>query len=72
MAVAASYRNAVSIGEREDLREVVKRLRKETGPSLIHVKIRQGSPKDLGRPTVKPHEVKERFMQFLASHSPEK
>ena len=72
MAKAANYRNAVSVGEREDLLEVVKRFRKETGPSLIHVKIRQGSPKNLGRPTVKPHEVKERFMRFLAGNSPEK
>lgn len=72
MAAAASYKNAVSVGEREDLQEAVKRLRKEIGPSLIHVKIRQGSPKNLGRPTVKPHEVKERFMEFLASHSLEK
>ena len=70
MAVAASYRNAVSVGKSEDLREIVKRFRKEPGPSLIHVKIRQGSPKNLGRPTVKPHEVKERFMQFLANNSP--
>ena len=68
IAAAANYRNAVSVGEREDLAAVVKELREKRGPSLIHVKIRQGSPKNLGRPTVKPHEVKERFMQFLASN----
>lgn len=67
IGAAANYRNAVSLSQREELAAVVKDLRKKIGPSLIHVKIRQGSPKNLGRPTVKPHEVKERFMQFLAS-----
>ena len=43
----------------------VRQLRQTTGPSLLHIKVRPGSPKNLGRPTVKPHEVKERFMQFL-------
>jgi phosphonopyruvate decarboxylase len=57
------------VGEREDLAAVVKDFRSKPGPSLIHVKIRQGSPKNLGRPTVKPHEVKERFMQFLATNN---
>ena len=72
MAAGASYRHAISVGEREDLAAVVKDLRAKPGPSLIHVKIRQGSPKNLGRPTVQPHEVKERFMQFLAGNSPVK
>ena len=31
------------------------------------MKIRRGSPEKLGRPTVKPHEVKERFSAFLRS-----
>jgi phosphonopyruvate decarboxylase len=43
----------------------VKELRRRPGPSLLHIKIKAGSPEKLGRPTVKPHEVKERFMSFL-------
>jgi phosphonopyruvate decarboxylase len=70
IAAAANYRNTISLHAREDLALAVKDLRHKRGPSLIHVKIRQGSPKNLGRPTVKPHEVKERFMQFLANNSP--
>ena len=69
LAAAANYRNAISLESRADLAEAIKRLRREPGPTLVHVKIRPGSPKSLGRPTVKPHEVKERFMQFLASRS---
>jgi phosphonopyruvate decarboxylase len=69
VAAAMNYRNAASVGERDHLISAIKGLRAKPGPSLIHVKIRQGSPKNLGRPTVKPHEVKERFMQFLARNS---
>ncbi|HEX7859775.1 MAG TPA: phosphonopyruvate decarboxylase [Verrucomicrobiae bacterium] len=72
IAAAANYRNAISLTSRDDLVSAIKDLRNKRGPSLVHVKIRQGSPKNLGRPTVKPHEVKERFMQFLANNSPAK
>jgi phosphonopyruvate decarboxylase len=72
IAGAANYRNTMSLESRQDLERAVKDFQQKRGPSLIHVKIRQGSPKNLGRPTVKPHEVKERFMQFLASNSPAK
>ncbi|HWQ92746.1 MAG TPA: phosphonopyruvate decarboxylase [Clostridia bacterium] len=65
VAAAANYRRAATADNAEDVRALVKELRQQPGPSLLHVKIRPGSPKNLGRPTVKPHEVKERFMQFL-------
>ena len=65
IASAANYRNAVAVDGRADLESAIPKLRKTSGPSLLHVKIRPGSPKNLGRPTVKPHEVKERFMEFL-------
>jgi phosphonopyruvate decarboxylase len=68
VGAAANYRNAVSLSGRDDLAAAVKDLRRKRGPSLVHVKIRQGSPTHLGRPTVKPHEVKERFMAFLAGN----
>ena len=44
----------------------IKFFTNSAGRALVPAfKIRAGSPKNLGRPTVKPHEVKERFMQFL-------
>jgi phosphonopyruvate decarboxylase len=70
IAAAANYRHAVSADSPEDVRAAVKSLRHESGPSLLHIKIRPGSPKNLGRPTVKPHEVKERFMRFVADGAP--
>jgi phosphonopyruvate decarboxylase len=35
------------------------------GPVFIHLKTRQGIPADLGRPSVKPVQVKQRFMDYL-------
>lgn len=65
VAAATNYRNAFSADDRKDVGECLRELRKRPGPSLLHVKIKSGSPSELGRPTVKPHEVKERFMEFL-------
>src|SRR5688572_3480056 len=65
VAAAANYRSALGVDRAEDIREAVRELRHRAGPSLLHVKIRPGSPEKLGRPTVKPHEVKERFSAFL-------
>jgi len=65
IAAAANYQHAFAAHRLADIRESVKALRPAKGPSLLHVKIKPGSPKDIGRPTVKPHEVKERFMEFL-------
>lgn len=66
MAAAANYRRAAAADDPGEVRALVKAMSQLPGPSLLHIKIRPGSPKNLGRPTVKPHEVKERFMQFLA------
>ena len=67
IAAAANYRSAFAVDRPEEIREAVRLLRHRPGPSLLHVKIQPGSPAKLGRPTVPPHEVKERFSQFLGS-----
>jgi phosphonopyruvate decarboxylase len=66
LAAATNYRHTASTDDPVELRSLVADLRRRPGPSLLHVKIRPGSPKNLGRPTVTPQEVKERFMDFLA------
>jgi phosphonopyruvate decarboxylase len=70
VAAAANYQRAAAADDPDEVRALVQELRHQPGPSLLHVKIRPGSPKHLGRPTVKPHEVKERFMAFLAAANP--
>jgi phosphonopyruvate decarboxylase len=70
IAAASNYRRAFTADRPEDIRQCVEYLRNTTGPSLLHVKIQPGSPKEIGRPSVKPHEVKERFMDFLRAANP--
>ena len=65
IAAAANYQRAFAADRPDEIRECLKHLRGVPGPSLLHIKIQPGSPNDIGRPTVKPHEVKERFMDFL-------
>jgi phosphonopyruvate decarboxylase len=65
VAAATNYRNAWSADASDDIVDCLRELRRREGPSLLHVKIKPGSPANLGRPTVKPHEVKERFMEFV-------
>jgi phosphonopyruvate decarboxylase len=65
IAAASNFRRAIAAERPDDIRQAVRELRAASGPSLLHVKIQPGSSKEIGRPTVKPHEVKERFMEFL-------
>jgi len=69
VAAATNYRNAFAAESAVDVREAMQLARESPGPTLLHVRIRPGSPKNLGRPTVAPHEVKERFMTFLRSQN---
>ena len=69
IAAAANYRSAFAADRPDEIREAVRLIRHRSGPSLLHVKIHPGSPGKLGRPTVQPHEVKERFSQFLSSNA---
>lgn len=70
IAAATNYQNAHAADRADDVRASLRHLRQTPGPSLLHIKIKPGSPKSIGRPTVPPHEVKERFMQFLRSNQP--
>ena len=65
VAAAANYQSAFAFDQPEKVAGAVHELRNIPGPSLLHVKIRPGSPESVGRPTVNPHEVKDRFSEFL-------
>jgi phosphonopyruvate decarboxylase len=65
IAAATNYQRAFAADRPDDIRQCLRQILGARGPSLLHVKIQPGSPKEIGRPTVKPHEVKERFMAFL-------
>jgi len=65
IAQACGYSKIFSIDDPEEFRQIFQSLEDNAGPSFIHLRIKSGSPKDLGRPKVKPFEVKERLMNFL-------
>jgi phosphonopyruvate decarboxylase len=66
VASACGYRQCHRADTKSDLISAINSARELPGPSLIHVKVSRGSAHDLGRPTLKPFQVKERFMKFLA------
>jgi len=69
VASACGYRHCFRVDTKSDLRNVLHTIKEKRGPCFIHTKVSGGSARDLGRPTVKPFQVKERFMRFLQSNS---
>lgn len=67
VAVACGYRNGFSVDDLSGLEQALRDSLGKEGPNLIHLRIRPGSMKELGRPTVKPADVARRFRAFLAS-----
>jgi phosphonopyruvate decarboxylase len=66
IAAACGYQQCYQTDTRHDLIHAIHAIKENPGPSLIHVKVSSGSDSSLGRPTLKPFQVKERFMRFLA------
>ena len=65
IAAACGYLQCYRTDTKNDLLNAIRTANKLSGPALIHVKVSTGSVPDLGRPTLKPYHVKERFMKFL-------
>jgi phosphonopyruvate decarboxylase len=56
----------LQVNSLEELEAAIKEWKKDGRLTFIHLKISQGSPAELGRPTVKPFEVKERLIKFIS------
>jgi phosphonopyruvate decarboxylase len=65
VASTVSYPVALQVNSLQELEESIKQWKKNPELTFIHMKISQGSPAELGRPTVKPFEVKDRLIQFI-------
>jgi len=65
-AVACGYGHAWTCDDLTGFGAALTAAFEAGGPALVHLRIAPGSMKDLGRPTVKPAEVAERFRAFLA------
>ena len=65
VALACGYRAAWSVDDAEGFAQALQAALDTAGPVLVHARILPGSMKTLGRPTVAPHEVAQRFRSFL-------
>jgi phosphonopyruvate decarboxylase len=66
IALACGYRYAASCETLDGFEGAFRDATAEPGPALIHARIAPGSMAKLGRPSVKPPEVAQRFKAFLA------
>ena len=67
VALACGYRQAIAVDDVAGFEQALGLLLDAPGPSLLHARISPGSMASLGRPTIAPHEVAQRFRAFLAS-----
>jgi phosphonopyruvate decarboxylase len=65
IAQACGYARIYSTDDLDDLEQLLSASAEETGPTFIHFRIKGGSPETLGRPKIKPFEVKNRLIQHL-------
>lgn len=65
MASAAGYPLSVSVPDRHQLAAVIDRRKSERKATFVRLRIAKGSPKNLGRPTVSPAQVKDRLIKLL-------
>lgn len=62
---AFHYENVIEAKNLDDLKSAIENWKTSKGLTLIYLKIQKGSKKELGRPNIKPFQVKERLMEFL-------
>jgi phosphonopyruvate decarboxylase len=67
VALACNYRLAISCDSLGAFDCALARALEADGPTLVHAHVRPGSMDKLGRPTVTPHEVAQRFQSFITS-----
>lgn len=66
-AAAVCYPIALKVNGLDELTKAIVKWEMNGGLTFIHLKIAKGSTKELGRPTMKPHEVKTRLMNFISA-----
>ena len=65
-ALSCGYAGAALANDPDGFEKAFVAALEKPGPHLIHVRIRPGSLDSLGRPTLSPREVADRFKAFLA------
>ena len=69
-AIASGYARGYRCDDLAGFDDALVEAQTVEGPSLIHMKILPGSMKGLGRPTISPADVAQRFRAFLADGVP--
>jgi phosphonopyruvate decarboxylase len=65
IARAAGYRQVWLATDEVELDRALAELAKVEGPALVEIRVKKGSRKDLGRPTMSPRELKVAFSKFV-------
>lgn len=65
LAAAAGYNHSIYVHDINELECYIKNWKKDKGLTFIYLKIAKGSKENLGRPKIKPYEVKERLMGYI-------
>lgn len=65
LAAASSYPTSMKVNTLEEFKSAIETWKEKNSMMFIHLKISKGSPAELGRPTIKPYQVKERLMKFI-------
>jgi phosphonopyruvate decarboxylase len=66
VALACGYAQAFVCDSVAGFAEAFRLALASSGPVLLHARIQPGSLEKLGRPTIAPHEIAQRFRGFLA------
>ncbi|MEJ7646874.1 MAG: phosphonopyruvate decarboxylase [Chryseolinea sp.] len=67
VAGSVSYPFSFKVSSISELSKVIQDWKSELVLTFVHLQISQGSPTELGRPTVKPSEVKDRLLKFISA-----
>lgn len=65
VAASVGYPNAIHVHSLSELETYIQNWKKNPVMTFLLIKMAQGSPATLGRPGVKPPQVKERLMKFM-------
>ncbi len=65
VAAAAGYTHSLYAHNLTELEKYINEWKKNPCLTFIQIKTAKGSKKDLGRPKIKPYQVKERLMKFI-------
>lgn len=65
LAANVGYENSIYIHDLDELEAAIREWREKKGLTFAYMRITPGIKENLGRPKIKPYEVKERLMNFM-------